>query len=237
VPSAWGRDPLRKDARMAVRSGVYIVPTDRWYIERAVWLIAGIVLLAATLLAAVTNPRWVLLVIATGDASVGVALTGFCLVGNVLYRLALKPAARAGRRRLAALVLDADGPLVSRTQNLSRCRHQHLGRIGALAGAQPLVAGIHRVRWYSNGVVCGNGVLHHGERSVLARRRTASGADVRRARCRGLRQRASCLSYGPARTRWNSRALCGFLRTGVPRARDSRRNFTRGDGTLDAHQW
>ena len=26
---------------MAFRSGVYIVPTNRWYIERAVWLVAG----------------------------------------------------------------------------------------------------------------------------------------------------------------------------------------------------
>ena len=30
---------------MALRKGVYIVPTDRWYIERTVWLIAGLVLL------------------------------------------------------------------------------------------------------------------------------------------------------------------------------------------------
>jgi hypothetical protein len=28
------------------RSGLYIVPTDRWHIERTVWLLAGIVLLS-----------------------------------------------------------------------------------------------------------------------------------------------------------------------------------------------
>jgi hypothetical protein len=28
---------------MALRSGVHIVPTDRWYIERTVWLVAGVV--------------------------------------------------------------------------------------------------------------------------------------------------------------------------------------------------
>jgi hypothetical protein len=33
---------------MSARSGIYIVPTDRWYIERTVWLIAGVVLLGAT---------------------------------------------------------------------------------------------------------------------------------------------------------------------------------------------
>ena len=77
---------------MTFRTGVYIVPTDRWYIERTVWLIAGVMLLAATTLAAVVDPRWVLLVIATGIASITVALTGFCLVGNILYRLGFPPA-------------------------------------------------------------------------------------------------------------------------------------------------
>ena len=76
---------------MALRRGIYIVPTGRWYIERTVWLIAGIVLLLATALAAVVHPGWVLLVIATGAVSVTVSLTGFCPVGNVLYRLVLTP--------------------------------------------------------------------------------------------------------------------------------------------------
>ena len=69
---------------MTLRSGIYIVPTHRWYIERTVWLIAGFVLLTSTTLAALVNPLWVLLVIATGLASITVALTGFCIVGNVL---------------------------------------------------------------------------------------------------------------------------------------------------------
>lgn len=86
---------------MAFRSGVYIVPTNQWYIERTVWLIAGCVLLAATALAALVQPLWVLLVIATGLASIVVSLTGFCIVGNVLYWLGLRgrlsdPAARPG---------------------------------------------------------------------------------------------------------------------------------------------
>jgi hypothetical protein len=71
---------------VALRSGIYIVPTDRWYIERTVWLIAGIILVAATSLAAFVQPLWALLIIATGAASVTVALTGFCVVGNVLKR-------------------------------------------------------------------------------------------------------------------------------------------------------
>jgi hypothetical protein len=72
---------------MSRRSGVYIVPTHLWYIERTVWLIAGFVLLSGTTLAALVDPRWVLLVIATGAASITVAFTGFCVVGNILHRL------------------------------------------------------------------------------------------------------------------------------------------------------
>jgi len=77
---------------MAFRKGVYIVPTNRWYIERTVWLVAGVMLLASTALALWADPRWVFLVIATGLASIVVGLTGYCIVGNVLSRLGFQPA-------------------------------------------------------------------------------------------------------------------------------------------------
>lgn len=71
---------------MPMRRGVYIVPTDHWYIERTVWLIAGLVLLTFTALAAWVHPLWVAFVAATAIASINVAINGFCLVGNVLSR-------------------------------------------------------------------------------------------------------------------------------------------------------
>jgi len=76
---------------MALRAGVYIVPTDTWYIERTVWLIAGVVLLASTAMALLVNPRWILGVTATGLVSINVAFTGFCPVGSVLRRLGFSP--------------------------------------------------------------------------------------------------------------------------------------------------
>jgi hypothetical protein len=72
---------------VALQRGIYVVPTDRWYIERTVWLIAGCVLLVATSLALFVDPRWVLLVVATALASIAVSVTGFCLIGNLLHRL------------------------------------------------------------------------------------------------------------------------------------------------------
>jgi hypothetical protein len=76
---------------MMSRSGIYVVPTHRWYIERTVWLIAGIVLLGSTLLAALVNPLWILGVTATGLVSINVAFTGFCPIGNVLRLLGFQP--------------------------------------------------------------------------------------------------------------------------------------------------
>ena len=72
---------------MALRSGIYIVPTHRWYIERTVWLIAGVYLLTATALAVWHDSRWVLAIIAMGTASINVSLNGFCIIGSVLKRL------------------------------------------------------------------------------------------------------------------------------------------------------
>ena len=76
---------------MTLRAGVYIVPTHRWYIERTVWLIAGIVLLTSTGLALLVNPLWIFGVTATGFVSINVSLTGFCPVGNALKLLGFTP--------------------------------------------------------------------------------------------------------------------------------------------------
>ena len=54
---------------MTFRSGVYIVPTNRWYIERTVWLIAGFALLLLTSLAALVDSRFAMGIIVTGAAS------------------------------------------------------------------------------------------------------------------------------------------------------------------------
>jgi hypothetical protein len=76
---------------MPLRSGIYIVPTDRWYIERTVWLIAGAVLLVSTTLALLVHPLFILLVVATALSSIAVSLTGFCAVGSLLARMGFRP--------------------------------------------------------------------------------------------------------------------------------------------------
>ena len=76
---------------MQKRAGVFLVKTDWWYIERLVWLIAGSTVLISSVLAAVHHPNWAFLVFFTALCSIMVALTGFCIVGNVLYFLGVRP--------------------------------------------------------------------------------------------------------------------------------------------------
>jgi hypothetical protein len=75
---------------MSDSNRIYIAPLDEWYIERAVWLIAGIVLLTSTVLAWLVDPRFIVFVAMTGLTSVWVALTGLCPVGNVLHLCGLR---------------------------------------------------------------------------------------------------------------------------------------------------
>ena len=77
---------------MALRSGIYIVPTNRWYIERTVWLIAGTVLLICTALAAFAQPLWAVGIYGLAAFSITVSLTGFCIVGNLLKLVGFTPA-------------------------------------------------------------------------------------------------------------------------------------------------
>jgi hypothetical protein len=79
------------DIIRSMRAGIYILPTHRWYIERTVWLIAGMVLLSSSTLAWLWSPFFILGVTATGLISINVALTGFCPVGSVLRLLGFTP--------------------------------------------------------------------------------------------------------------------------------------------------
>jgi len=92
---------------MTMRKGVYVVPTDRWYIERTVWLIAGLVLIASTALAVLVHPLFIFGVIATGLVSINVALTGFCPIGNVLKLFGFRGALAVPNRKLYFLQTDS----------------------------------------------------------------------------------------------------------------------------------
>lgn len=70
---------------------MYLLKTDGWYVERATFLAAGIVVLTSGLLTWLHSPYWLLL---TGFAGVNLiifGLSGFCLMSNILVKLGIRP--------------------------------------------------------------------------------------------------------------------------------------------------
>jgi hypothetical protein len=76
---------------MSVRKGIYLVTTDGWYVERLVWLIAGTDVVVSSVLTVLYSPHWIYSILFVGICSVIVALSGFCVVGNIVYRFGARP--------------------------------------------------------------------------------------------------------------------------------------------------
>lgn len=66
---------------------MYIARTDGWYLERVIWLVAGSFSLAGTLLAWLVSPWFLILTGLVGVNLLIFALTGFCLMANILCKL------------------------------------------------------------------------------------------------------------------------------------------------------
>jgi len=70
---------------------MYLAKTDGWYLERIVWLVAGIFALSSAILAWVHSPYWLILTALVGVNLIILGLTGFCLMANILYKLGARP--------------------------------------------------------------------------------------------------------------------------------------------------
>jgi len=70
---------------------MYIAQTDSWYLERLIWLIAGIFSLGSALLAWLHSPYWLILTGLVGVNLIIFALTGFCVMANIIYSLGARP--------------------------------------------------------------------------------------------------------------------------------------------------
>ncbi len=66
---------------------MYIAKTDTWYLERLIWLVAGIFTLSSALLAWLHSPYWLILTALVGTNLIVFAFTGFCLMANILHKL------------------------------------------------------------------------------------------------------------------------------------------------------
>lgn len=70
---------------------MYIAKTDSWYLERIIWMIAGLIAIGSAVMAAVHSTYWLLL---TGFMGVNLLIfgaTGFCLMANILFKLGATP--------------------------------------------------------------------------------------------------------------------------------------------------
>ncbi|RME67120.1 MAG: DUF2892 domain-containing protein [Nitrospirae bacterium] len=79
---------------------MYIARKDSWYLERVIWLVAGVFTLTGTVLAAVHSKYWLILTGLVGVNLIIFATTGFCLMANILYKLGFRPAITEVRGRM-----------------------------------------------------------------------------------------------------------------------------------------
>ena len=184
---------------MLLRRGTYIVPTNRWYIERAVWLIAGFVLLSSTALAVLLNPVCILGVVATGLVSINVALTGFCPIGSLLQLLGFTPMLGADKpSRWNLYFLKIDRWYLERRIYVTVGINITLGSLLFLTHSQWLGA-VHYFRRRHHDLVRINRLLHSREYLILGWRRTA--AQSERPAVRPMCQ----LYYGDSMRKWSGK--------------------------------
>ena len=69
---------------------MYIAPRNSWYLERTVYLIAGLFTLGSVSLAYFVHPNWLILTAFVGVNLVIFAFSGFCIMANILHALGFR---------------------------------------------------------------------------------------------------------------------------------------------------
>ncbi|MDD3593565.1 MAG: DUF2892 domain-containing protein [Candidatus Gastranaerophilales bacterium] len=70
---------------------MYMAKTDSWYLERIIYLIAGVMVLLSLALAYFFSEYWLILTALVGINLIIFALSGFCIMANILVKLGVKP--------------------------------------------------------------------------------------------------------------------------------------------------
>ncbi len=73
------------------RWNLYFMQTDKWYLERRIYLAVGINISVASLLILTCSAWFTLFTAFVGGAMVWFAATGFCVMANALYWLGAEP--------------------------------------------------------------------------------------------------------------------------------------------------
>lgn len=69
---------------------MYLANTKKWYLERVIWLIAGFFTFSSALLVYFFGKGWLIFTAIIGLNLMFFAVTGFCTMANILYKLGFR---------------------------------------------------------------------------------------------------------------------------------------------------
>ena len=69
---------------------MYWANTKKWYLERVIWLIAGFFTFSSALLVYFFGKGWLIFTAIIGLNLMFFAVTGFCTMANILYKLGFR---------------------------------------------------------------------------------------------------------------------------------------------------
>jgi hypothetical protein len=70
---------------------MYRLKTDKWYLERILYLMAGIMILISVMLVLAHSIYWLILTALVGLNLLVLSITGFCPSAIVFYKLGARP--------------------------------------------------------------------------------------------------------------------------------------------------
>lgn len=69
---------------------MFLVKTDSWYLERIVWMVAGVMTLGSVILGIYFSPYWFILTGIVGINQIILSFTGFCPMTVMLNKFGIK---------------------------------------------------------------------------------------------------------------------------------------------------
>jgi hypothetical protein len=98
------------------RWNLYFMQTDKWYLERRIYVTVGVNICLGSLLVLAYSPWWTLFTGFVGAAMIWFAATGYCVLANILLWLGSEPrlnpdhlpSARCAECALSPVCLNGD---------------------------------------------------------------------------------------------------------------------------------
>jgi hypothetical protein len=86
----FGFEPML-GSKASKRGNLYFMQTDKWYLERRIYVTVGVNICIGSALVLAYSPWWALFTGFVGAAMVWFAATGYCVLANILLWLGSEP--------------------------------------------------------------------------------------------------------------------------------------------------